>query len=156
MEENQEMLDPICDGMETPLSEASETAEEEPLARLSREIQELRDLIGGRSKAEDMAALSEFRELYPEVAMEDSPDTVWASVQNGIPPAAAYALYVRREELRRTSAEAVNRKNAGGAWGSADKSGAEEYLSPDEVRGMTRDEVRGNSARIMESMKHWN
>jgi hypothetical protein len=133
------------------------------LEDLARELAELRAMIGQPSApVEDLQAGPEeprltdaFRELYPDLSEDDIPDAVWDSVRGGLPLEAAYALYERREVLRRADAETVNRKNAMGAWGRADD-GADRSFSPDEVRAMTPQEVRDNYARIIQSMKHWN
>ncbi len=139
--------------------DAPEVSEErEMLERLVGEVAELRQLLNARaaSPSSSARALSEgFRALYPEVSEADVPDAVWESVREGLPPEAAYALWERRELVRRKAAEEANRKNADGAWGRADTA-AEGHFSPDEVRRMTPREVRENYGRIIESMKHWN
>ena len=96
-----------------------------------------------------------FRSLYPDVTLGDVPDAVWEDVRAGGALEAAYALWERKEAIRCAAAQEANRKNATGAWGRADTAG-EDFLSPDEVRSMTQDEVRRHYARIVESMKHWN
>ena len=136
--------------------------EEDALGRLVRELSELRALVEARQTEREEPTeppwqptlTDEFRTLYPALAESDIPDAVWDEVRGGLPLAAAYALWERREQVRRSTAEQVNRKNASGAWGRADTA-AEDFLSPDEVRSMSPREVRENYARIMESMKHW-
>lgn len=130
------------------------------IEQLARELAELRALIETHRASEEAVAfqptLTEaFRALYPDVSAEDIPDAVWEEVRGGLSLEASYALWDRRETLRRALAQDTNRKNASGAWGRAEFSG-EDFLSPDEVRSMTRDEVRRHYARIVESMKHWN
>ena len=147
---------------EEPQTESQAEAEEDTLGRLARELSELRALVEARqTEREEPVAppwqptlTDEFRALYPALAEGDIPDAVWDEVRGGLPLEAAYALWERREQIRQSNAEQVNRKNASGAWGRADTA-AEDFLSPDEVRSMSPREVRDNYARIMESMKHW-
>lgn len=145
-------------GAEEP-AEAAETGsgEADALAEVRREMAELRGLVERMTPREsaEPTLTDEFRALYPDVSEGEIPDAVWEEVRRGLPPEAAYALWERREQVRREAAESVNRRNAGGAWGRADAAAAD-HLSPDEVRGMTPREVRENYARILESMKHWN
>lgn len=140
-------------------------AEEDAIVLLTRQMAALTELVEQRLTAsppsppvrggrDELAAADEFRALYPDTAEADIPDEVWDSVNEGIPLAAAYALWTRREELRRQSAEAINRKNADG-WGRAENAPSAEHLSPAEVRAMSPAEVRKNYSRIVESMKHW-
>ena len=153
------MMKETVDEIITEEAEAVESAavtEEEPddpIAALREEIATLRALV--ETRREVPAELTEsFRSLYPDVSRADIPDAVFEEAQAGLPLEAAYALYERREALRKQAAERVNRQNAVGGWGRADGAG-EDFLSPDEVREMTPAEVRRNYARIVESMKHW-
>ena len=141
--------------------EASSSAEAEAfdgLETLRCELAEIKTLLVAQKQ---VAAAAEptvgeaFRALYPDVSEEEIPDAVWEAARGGLPLEAAYALHERREALRRSAADRINRRNANGAWGRADTE-MDGFLSPDEVREMTPDEVRKNYARIMESMKHWN
>lgn len=126
------------------------------LALLRAQFEELKAVVAGLvpKKANEDAMTDAFRALYPDVGREELPDEVWEAARGGLPLEAAYALYERRESLRRTAAEAVNKKNAAVAWGRADRE-EDGFLSPDEVRDMTPAEVRANLARITASMKHW-
>ena len=152
----------------TEEAQAQESAsEEDALVRLSREVSELRALVESRQAREaaevpsasdepwQPALTDDFRALYPDLAADDVPDAVWENVRAGLPLEAAYALWERREAVRRVAAADVNQRNAAGAWGRAERA-PEDFLSPDEVRSMTRDEVRKHYSRIVESMKHWN
>ena len=165
MQENDRMeteIDVEQQAQEEPQAQPQAEVEEDSLGRLARELSELRALVEARRDEREEPTeppwqptlTDEFRGLYPELAEGDIPDAVWDEVRGGLPLAAAYALWERREQVRRSTAEQVNRKNASGAWGRADAA-AEDCLSPDEVRGMSPREVRDNYARIMESMKHW-
>lgn len=97
---------------------------------------------------------SEFSELFPDTPLSDLPDCVWESVKNGIPIAAAYALEQRRRAMAEERAKRLsqrNRERSTGAVGQPEQ----EYFSPDEVRAMSRAEVRGNYQKIMLSMQKW-
>ena len=65
--------------------------------------------------------------------------------------AAAYALYEKREALRREN----SKKNAEHSWHSMKDGAGGEYYSPSEVRSMSQKEVHKNYKKIIESMKHW-
>ena len=160
-----EVIEPTPTSGEPEPAEAEPAkAEEDAIVLLTRQMAALTELVEQRLTAslpppvrggrDELAAAEEFRALYPDTAEADIPDEVWDSVNEGIPLAAAYALWTRREELRRQSAEAINRKNADG-WGRAENAPSAEHLSPAEVRAMSPAEVRRNYSRIVASMKHW-
>ena len=151
MNEENEILEEVA----PEAVEVEEAATIDPIELIRGELAELKGLIAGqKAAAEEPAVGEQFRALYPDVSEDAIPDAVWEEARGGLPFEAAYALYERREALRRTAAEAVNKKNAQGAWGRADAE-ADGFLSPDEVREMTPEEVRANLARITASMKHW-
>lgn len=157
----EEMREEICPEAEGSVAEQPTSADEDAIARLSRELSELRALIETRQSEQSAPPApkadvsDEFRRLYPDVAEGDVPDEVWESARGGIPLEAAYALWERRQQVRRADAETANRKNATEAWGRTDAA-AEQYFTPDEVRSMSEREVRKHYSRILESMKHWN
>ena len=95
--------------------------------------------------------LSEFRTLYPEVELSSIPAEVTEST---LPLSAAYALYLRRRDRLRLSAEEENRRNSGRSPGGV-RDGADGAYTPDEVRRMTRDEIRKNYDAVISSMKRW-
>ena len=138
-----------------PMEEPVETQGFDPMEMLRCELAELKSLIVGQKQtAAEPAVGEDFRALYPDVTEEDIPDAVWEAARGGLPLEAAYALHERREALRKSAADKVNRRNAAGAWGRTETE-ADGFLSPDEVREMSPTEVRANYARIMASMKHW-
>lgn len=155
LEENQtDSLAPV----ETAPLDPSAEANLEEIDRLQREIVSLREALA-KKEAEETRALSELEEfgrLFPSVSVKNLPDEVLSSLGKGIPLAAAYALYEKKSEMARLSAEAINRANAKKSAGRAGTDTAGEYFSPDEVRAMSQKQVRANYTRIRESMKHWN
>ena len=149
MNEENEIIEEVAE-----VTTEAEEAAFDPVEMLRCELAELKSLITEQKAAAEPAVGEQFRALYPDVSEDSIPDAVWEEARSGLPLEAAYALYERREALRRTAAETVNKKNARGAWGRADTE-TDGFLSPDEVREMTPEEVRANLARITASMKHW-
>ena len=146
----------------------SELVGEGPASAELGELEEKRFLLEGeiamlegeleRRKAEtDRAArdYAEFRELFPDADLEKLDSEVRRAVSAGVPLAAAYALYEKRLQKRSENAAIHNSTNRGTAFGSVGKAPEADYFSPDEVRGMTRDEVRANYNKILQSMKNW-
>lgn len=129
----------------------------ERASRLESELAALKaDVEKERAQNSRMLAeYAEFSELFPDVSPDKIDDLVWESVKNGVPLAAAYALYDKKRSAEKRSAEAVNEKNSASAAGSVKGAGGDEYFSPAEVRAMSRGEVRANFDKIMSSMKKW-
>ena len=102
-----------------------------------------------------MSEYSEFSQMFPDVSLESVNESVWDDVKKGIPLAAAYALYDKKNELASRAAATVNEKNSAVSTGAVSGAGCDEYYSPSEVRAMSRGEVRANFDKIMSSMKKW-
>ena len=100
--------------------------------------------------------ISEFSELFPNEQLSSLPDSVWERVKEGVPLAAAYALYRRKAELRAEQASLVNKKNNGMSTGAIGRDTTESFYTPDEVRAMSRSEIKKNYSKILDSMKKWN
>ena len=110
--------------------------------------------VAERTAQEISAGWREFTELYPDADISSLPDSFNADIERGIPPAAAYALELRRREVRRAKIEAADRRAremSSGRINSTDDS----LYSPDEVRAMPPSEVRKNMEKIRRSMKSW-
>lgn len=138
----------------------SESEDEGELERMRAELEELRGELARRDALEEgnrrmMRECEEFGEYFPEVELSAVPDEVWESVKGGLPLAASYALYARREELQKLRADELNQRNRMMSAGSVSKGGEEKYYSPSEVKAMTREQVRSNYSEIVESMRHW-
>ena len=127
-----------------------ETLREE-LCRLRTELEEKKSSLDRLGKE-----ISEFSELFPGEPLTSLPDSVWESVRGGIPLAAAYALYRRKTELRAEQASLVNKKNNGMSTGAIGRDTTESFYTPDEVRAMSRSEIKKNYSKILDSMKKWN
>ena len=135
-----------------------EPSEEDELAALREELCRLRaELEEKKSSLERLGKeISEFSELFPNEPLTALPDSVWESVRSGIPLAAAYALYRRKTELRIEKANATNRKNSEMSTGAIGRDTTENFYTPDEVRAMSRSEIKKNYSKILDSMKKWN
>ena len=148
-----------------PAPEAPENAETDSpeskadeLDALRAEIASLKEALSKKSAEADMikGQLGEFSALFPNVSPEDIPEEVWESVAVGGSLAAAYALYHRKEQLRRNRVRELNDKNAELSTGKVGVDSAKEYFTPSDVRAMSRSEVRANYSKILDSMKKWN
>lgn len=155
--------EPEADKENKKVEEETEDAEEESEPRdtvesLRAELEALRaELTQKREAFERMSGeINEFSELFPAVSISSIPDSVWQSVKSGIPLSAAYALYEKKTGILQADAKKVNQKNSTLSTGPIGRECTTDFFSPDEVRAMSRDEVRKNYSKIMESMKKWN
>ncbi len=132
--------------------------EKEDIEVLKRELETLKsELEENRKSFERMSReIGEFSEVFPEKSVNQIPDSVWESVRAGIPLAAAYALYERKNAVRADAACRINERNGNISTGSVGRASTENFYTPDEVRAMSQSEVRKNYSKILESMKKWN
>ena len=131
---------------DAPASGEDSEALRAEIDRLRGEVTRLNELQQ-RSRAE----LDEFCALFPNVSPLGLPSEVRAQVENGVPLAAAYALYEKREACR----AAAGKRSAEHSWRGMGAESGGEYYSPSEVRAMSQKEVHKNYKKIIESMKHW-
>ena len=134
--------------------EASFEGELEELRRkneeLTRELEERRSM-SGRLESE----IYEFSEMFPDVALVEIPESIWAEVKSGLPLSAAYARHERKRALGEKKAAEANNAAREGSSGSV--SGTPDYYyTADEVRKMSASEVKKNYSHIINSMKRWN
>ena len=134
------------DGTATQESPDEASSLRAEIDRLQGEITRLTELQS-RSRQE----LDEFCTLFPSVSPTDIPPEVRQQTESGVPLAAAYALYEKREARRREN----GKKNAEHSWHGMKDGAGGEYYTPAEVRSMSQKEVHKNYKKIMESMKHW-
>ncbi len=132
------------------------TAEAEQAPDLSAELEDMRIRLESaeRRACEIAAGWREFTELFPDADINSLPDSFNAALERGIPPAAAYALELRRREVMRDRIEAADRKArelSAGRINAADDT----LYSPEEVRAMKPSEVKENYEKIRRSMKSW-
>ena len=144
---NEEVIEEPVESPEEVLDESTDLHSE--LESLRRRLE-----TAERTAREISAGWREFAELYPEADIASLPDSFNVDIERGIPPAAAYALEMRRREVRRIRIEEADRR--GREMSSGRISSAEDSLySPDEVRAMPTAEVRKNMEKIRRSMKSW-
>ena len=124
---------------------------------LKDEVDRLRlELTNTRAAYERLSGeCEEFAELYPGVPVTALPDSVWKSFKSGVPLAAAYALYEKKESVAREKALNVNEKNKQLSSGSLYSKSNDEFFTPAEVRAMSASEVKANYAKIITSMSKW-
>lgn len=123
---------------------------------LQAEVEELRARLENAERAarEISAGWREFTELYPDADISSLPDSFNAALERGIPPAAAYALELRRREVTRLKIAEADRKARELSSGRI-KTAEDSLYSPAEVRAMKPAEVRKNMEKIRRSMKSW-
>lgn len=148
----------------SPEDMPSDTAEDTPLTSQEDELVSLRfEIKALREQIEEERAIlnrmsiecEEFSQLYPNVPLSSLPDSIWESVKKGTPIAAAYALIERRAAVAQMRADEVNKTNSLLSSGSVDSPPAEEFFSPAEVRAMSREQVKANYSKIINSMSKW-
>ena len=145
-------------------SETQENQEDTPmdtaleLNELREKVRELNErLLAQAAEAERVSEqLGEFFDVFPNTDIKTLPESVWDSVRAGNSLAASYALYRQRVYQREMAAQSVNERNIGSSSGKIGTGSPKEYFSPDEVRSMSRSEVKANYSKIIESMKKWN
>ena len=136
--------------------ELPEESVEYEKASLLSELESLRSRLetAERTAREISAGWREFTELYPEADISSLPDSFNSAIERGIPPAAAYALELRRKEVRLARIKAADQRARELSAGKLDPVDDTLY-SPDEVRAMPPAEVRKNIEKIRRSMKSW-
>jgi hypothetical protein len=124
--------------------------------QLERELNDLKAQIAERDARDARVEreYAEFRALYPDVPLSELSDAVQKQVESGTPLAAAFALEERKKLLLTKKAEETNIENRHRSSGSVNGTDSP-YFSPQEVRAMSRAEIRRNYDRIIESMKSW-
>ena len=128
------------------------------ISALREKIRELNERLEAQAAESQKISeqLGEFYDVFPNADVKSLPESVWESVRAGNSLAASYALYRQRVYQRTEAAKAVNERNVGNSSGRVGMSAEKEYFSPDEVRSMSRGEVKANYSKIIESMKKWN
>lgn len=130
-----------------------ENGSEEEKNGLLCKIAELERELAARDR--NSAQKKELRELFPDADPDALPDSVAEQYEKGVPLAAAYALYLHIQSLERRRAEEQSRKNAHLIQGELGGNTQNVYFTADEVRAMSRDQVRINFESILDSMRHW-
>ena len=141
------------DNQNTPDTESTDE-----LALLREQVRRLTEELNEKNAQSERIAseLGEFYELFPEADIKALPEEVWDGVKAGTSLAASYALYNHRVNAREARAREINERNSSLSTGRVSVGGASEYFTPDEVKAMSRAEVKANYSKIIESMKKWN
>ncbi len=169
----EEIAEETVSEAEEGVNEAAETLPEETepsLPEVKDDIPDLTEVLALRAELDSLkreleenrafysrldGECAEFSSLYPDVSITSLPDTVWQSVKKGVPLSAAYALEVRRAEVKAQRARQVNRDNSEMSSGALGNDNRNSFFSPAEVRAMSAAEVRANYSKIIESMSKW-
>ena len=130
--------------------EAKKLSLESEIASLEGELEKKREETD--KKAREYA---EFKELFPNANLDELEPEVLAMTEAGVPLSAAYALYEKRLKARNAAVKAHNMATKESGFASVGNSANEEFYTPDEVRSMTRTEVKQNYQKILRSMKSW-
>ena len=135
-----------------PIEEVTDNADADLFAEL--DTLRRRVEVAERTAREISAGWREFSELYPEADIASLPDSFNSAIERGIPPAAAYALELRRREVTKLRIEAADKRARELSAGKLEPT-EDSLYSPDEVRAMSPSEVRKNMEKIRRSMKSW-
>jgi len=112
-----------------------------------------------RRKAQKESELTEeiklFRSLFPDVAAEDIPESVWADMEKGIPLCYAYAFAVLNGGRQQEYAKGINDRNLKDAPPPVGESTEEGEISMEEVEAMSPKAVKNNFGRILRSIGKW-
>lgn len=135
-----------------PSEDIAENADADLLTELDTLRRRLE--VAERTAREISAGWREFSELYPEADIASLPDSFNSAIERGIPPAAAYALELRRREVTKMRIEAADKRARELSAGKLEPT-EDSLYSPDEVRAMSPSEVRKNIEKIRRSMKSW-
>ena len=145
---NDETIEDVID----PIEDIAENADADLLTELDTLRRRLE--VAERTAREISAGWREFSELYPEADIASLPDSFNSAIKRGIPPAAAYALELRRREVTKMRIEAADKRARELSAGKLEPT-EDSLYSPDEVRAMSPSEVRKNIEKIRRSMKSW-
>ena len=114
-----------------------------------------RQLRTQRDNEEMAKDIARFREIFPDVAAEAIPDSVWEEVASGIPLAHAYALYEASDKRLNARAEGINARNGNISAMSVHSGATEPSFTKEQVEKMSGSDVRNNYKSILKAMKSW-
>ncbi len=153
-------LEEIIPTQTEEISDSTPPAEDEGIEALKEEILSLKEQISALEAEREthsrmLQEVSDFSLLFPDVELNDVPESVWESVKKGTALSASYALYEKRLEAERARIAKINASNASRSAGVAGKDTANEYFTPEDVRKMSPSEVHANYSKIKKSMSKW-
>lgn len=116
------------------------------------ELAALKEALAQKAKQDDENAL--LAELYPDVSRQSLPEAVeQEAAEKNIPLAAAYALYLRRRELAAAEAKIAAKLATIESAGALSGNCGETLYSLDEIRAMSRKEIRRSYKAILRSLE---
>ena len=153
-------LEEIIPSETEEISDNAPPAEEEGIEALKEEILSLKEQISALEAEREthsrmLQEVSDFSLLFPDVELNDVPESVWESVKKGTALSASYALYEKRLRAEEARIAKINASNASRSAGVAGKDTASEYFTPEDVRKMSPSEVHANYSKIKKSMSKW-
>ena len=120
------------------------------------ESDELESLRREKALRENLSReLEELMTLFPETDVDEIPDEVWEACPDGKGVCAQYALYLKRQEMKKTVADKKNDENVKSAVPNVKTGEEEAFFTPEQVEKMSRAEVDANWQTILKSMKNW-
>ncbi len=142
------------------ISDSTPTEEDKGIDALKDEIRSLKEQISALEAEREthsrmLQEVSDFSLLFPDVDLDEIPESVWESVKKGTALSASYALYEKRMDAERARIAKINASNASRSAGVAGKDTANEYFTPEDVRKMSPSEVHANYSKIKKSMSKW-
>ena len=154
--------DPSASAADNPAAEGSgvasgpDTPDYAELSELRAELNRLREELTRKQEVTLRLGreCAEFRDLYPDVPLSAIPDETWDAVRSGVPLSAAFALSERKRVRLEEAARESNQLNRSRSAGEVCQ-GVSGYFSYDEVKNMSRAEIRENYNNILLSMQKW-
>ena len=153
--------------IDVPPSSDVPSSEEETEEKFNEEAELLNRINTLRSELDELqrtkdeflkteAEKNELLSLFPNANTDSLPDGVVEEMKKGLPMAAAYALYERKQYVRSKEIDTHNDSTKKSGFGKIRTESTVEFFSPSEVRAMSKSEVKKNYKRIIQSMKSWN
>ena len=99
--------------------------------------------------------IERFKAVFPDVAPQDIPDSVWEEVSGGVPLLHAYALYLVTESKEGEYASRVNEQNSSRATSRPGDGETEPAFTKEQVEAMSPKEVSKNYRHILKSISKW-
>lgn len=136
----------------TAVEEAAAVEENASADSAAAELAALRAELAEKERMLAEEAL--LAELYPGVIRSALPEAVEREArEEKMPLAAAYALYLRRRELAAAEGEVAARLAAYESAGALGGDCGEPFYSIDEIRAMSRKEIRRSYKAILRSLE---
>lgn len=95
-------------------------------------------------------------EIFPEFNADDVPDEVFEKCEDGRGLAAEYALWYITEEKKKGEQKKKEEENSKSAPPNVKEASEPTYFTPEQVKNMSKAEIRKNYKAIMDSMEKWN